>query len=83
MLVGEKVETILTHAPGNLASIGGLKVITTSGWFAVRPSGTEKLYKIYAESFRGEDHLHRILVEAKGIINDLISSETRSKVNKE
>ena len=83
MLAGEKVETILTHAPGNHAPIGGLKVITTSGWFAVRPSGTEKLYKIYAESFRGEDHLHRILVEAQGIINDLISSETHSKANNE
>jgi phosphoglucomutase len=60
-LAGEKIQTLLTHAPGNGAPIGGIKVITESGWFAARPSGTEDIYKIYAESFRGADHLCRIL----------------------
>ena len=60
-LAGEPIQTILTHAPGNHAPIGGLKVIAQSGWFAARPSGTENIYKIYAESFRGTDHLRRIL----------------------
>ncbi|MGE5172527.1 MAG: phosphoglucomutase (alpha-D-glucose-1,6-bisphosphate-dependent) [Betaproteobacteria bacterium] len=68
-LAGEKIETILSHAPGNNEPIGGLKVTAKSGWFAARPSGTEDIYKIYAESFRGEDHLHRILEEAQVIIN--------------
>jgi phosphoglucomutase len=69
-LAGEKIQTILTHAPGNGASIGGLKVTAESGWFAARPSGTEDIYKIYAESFRGADHLRRILEEAQTIVND-------------
>jgi phosphoglucomutase len=68
-LAGEKIKTILTHAPGNNAPIGGLKVVAESGWFAARPSGTENIYKIYAESFRGDSHLHRILAEAQTIIN--------------
>ena len=68
-LAGEKIQTILTHAPGNDAPIGGLKVVAESGWFAARPSGTENIYKIYAESFRGDSHLHRILAEAQTIIN--------------
>jgi phosphoglucomutase len=68
-LAGEKIQTILTNAPGNGAPIGGVKVTTESGWFAVRPSGTENIYKIYAESFRGEDHLRRILEEAQTIVN--------------
>jgi phosphoglucomutase len=68
-LAGEKIKTILTHAPGNNAPIGGLKVVAESGWFAARPSGTENIYKIYAESFQGEKHLHRILAEAQTIIN--------------
>jgi phosphoglucomutase len=68
-LAGEKIQTILTHAPGNGAPIGGLKVVAESGWFAARPSGTENIYKIYAESFKGSDHLHRILEEAQGIVN--------------
>ncbi|HYQ60971.1 MAG TPA: hypothetical protein VEP29_07960, partial [Desulfatiglandales bacterium] len=59
-LTGEKIRTLLTHAPGNGAPIGGLKVATENGWFAARPSGTENIYKIYAESFRGADHLRRI-----------------------
>jgi phosphoglucomutase len=72
-MAGEKVQTILTHAPGNGASIGGLKVITDNGWFAARPSGTESIYKIYAESFRGEDHLCRILDEAQSIVKDALT----------
>ena len=59
---------ILTTAPGNGAAIGGVKVMTDSGWFAARPSGTENVYKIYAESFRGEDHLERIIEEAQAVV---------------
>jgi phosphoglucomutase len=73
-LAGEKIQTILTHAPGNGAPIGGMKVITKSGWFAARPSGTENIYKIYAESFSGTDHLHSILEEAQEIVNDAIKA---------
>ncbi|MEJ2552417.1 MAG: hypothetical protein P8Z34_17230 [Anaerolineales bacterium] len=73
-LAGEKIRTILTHAPGNGASIGGLKVTAESGWFAARPSGTEDIYKIYAESFRGADHLHRILEEAQTIVSDALAA---------
>jgi phosphoglucomutase len=73
-LAGEKIRTLLTHAPGNGASIGGLKVIAESGWFAARPSGTEDIYKIYAESFRGADHLRRILEEAQTIVNDALAA---------
>jgi phosphoglucomutase len=68
-LAGEKIRSILTRAPGNDAPIGGLKVIADSGWFAARPSGTEDIYKIYAESFRGADHLHRIVQEAQAIVD--------------
>ena len=60
--------------PGNDAPIGGLKVIAESGWFAARPSGTEDIYKIYAESFRGADHLRRILEEAQAIVNDTLAA---------
>ena len=67
-LAGEKITAILTRAPGNNAPIGGLKVVTENGWFAARPSGTENIYKIYAESFRGEDHLRRILAEAEQLV---------------
>jgi phosphoglucomutase len=70
MLAGEIIQRVLTHAPGNGASIGGLKVEAASGWFAARPSGTENIYKIYAESFQGEDHLHRIQEEAQTIVAD-------------
>jgi phosphoglucomutase len=73
-LAGEKIQTILTHAPGNGAPIGGLKVVAESGWFAARPSGTEDIYKIYAESFRGADHLRRILEEAQDIVNDTLAA---------
>ena len=67
-LAGEKIRIILTRAPGNGAPLGGVKVVTENGWFAARPSGTESIYKIYAESFRGADHLRRILEEAQTIV---------------
>jgi phosphoglucomutase len=67
-LAGEKIVSKLTRAPYNQASIGGLKVVTENGWFAARPSGTEDIYKIYAESFRGEDHLQQIFSEAQAIV---------------
>jgi phosphoglucomutase len=73
-LAGEKITSILTKAPGNGAAIGGLKVISENGWFAARPSGTEDIYKIYAESFRGADHLRRILEEAQAIVNDALTA---------
>lgn len=72
-LASEKILSILTKAPGNNAAIGGLKVITENGWFAARPSGTEDIYKIYAESFLGTEHLHRIQEEAQTIVNQAIS----------
>jgi len=68
-LAGEKIKNILTNAPGNHAPIGGLKVITENGWFAARPSGTEDIYKIYAESFLSKDHLKNIIDEAQTIVN--------------
>jgi phosphoglucomutase len=68
-LAGEKILAKLTNAPGNNAPIGGLKVVTENGWFAARPSGTEEIYKIYAESFKSKDHLKRIQSEAQTIIN--------------
>ncbi|MEQ1802592.1 MAG: phosphoglucomutase (alpha-D-glucose-1,6-bisphosphate-dependent) [Gammaproteobacteria bacterium] len=68
-LGGEKIEVVLDRAPGNHAPIGGLKVITRNGWFAARPSGTENLYKIYAESFLGENHLERIVEEAQAMVD--------------
>jgi len=71
-LAGEKIINILTNAPGNGAAIGGLKVETANGWFAARPSGTENIYKIYAESFKGKEHLHKIQEEAKKVVNDVI-----------
>jgi phosphoglucomutase len=73
-LAGEKIQAIVTRAPGNGAPIGGLKVIAESGWFAARPSGTEDIYKIYAESFRGPDHLHRILEEAQAIVGKALAA---------
>jgi phosphoglucomutase len=68
-LAGETITVKLTHAPFNGAPIGGLKVVTANGWFAARPSGTEDVYKIYAESFRGMEHLRRIHAEAQTIVN--------------
>jgi len=78
-MAGEKIQTILTSAPGNGAPIGGLKVMAESGWFAARPSGTEDIYKIYAESFRGTDHLRRILEEAQTIVNNAFRSLRSSR----
>lgn len=72
-LAGDKIEKILTHAPGNNAAIGGIKVISNSGWFAARPSGTEEIYKIYAESFKGKDHLQSLISEAQAIVDKAIS----------
>jgi phosphoglucomutase len=72
-LAGEKVESVLDRAPGNNAPIGGIKVSSASGWFAARPSGTEDIYKIYAESFRGEDHLRDILREAQRIVDTALA----------
>jgi phosphoglucomutase len=74
-LAGEKIQTMLTQAPGNEAPIGGLKVVAENGWFAARPSGTENIYKIYAESFQGADHLRRILDEAQTIVRDALGAE--------
>ncbi len=73
-LAGEKIQAVLTRAPGNGASIGGLKVTAESGWFAARPSGTEDIYKIYAESFLGTDHLRRILEEAQTVVNEALAA---------
>ena len=70
---GEKIQNILTEAPGNKAAIGGLKVETENGWFAARPSGTENIYKIYAESFRSKEHLNLILEEAQIIVNNALT----------
>jgi phosphoglucomutase len=72
-LAGDPIEAVLTRAAGNGASIGGLKVITAQGWFAVRPSGTEDVYKLYAESFRGSDHLQRIQEEAQAITSTALA----------
>jgi phosphoglucomutase len=67
-LAGEPIREVLSHAPGNGAPIGGIKVIAEHGWFAARPSGTENVYKLYAESLRGEEHLEQILAEAQAIV---------------
>ena len=74
-LAGDPIEAMMTTAPGNGAPIGGLKVQTARGWFAARPSGTENVYKIYAESFAGEDHLRAIQQEAKAIVNNCFIKE--------
>jgi len=74
-LADEKIETILTTAPGNNAPIDGLKIITQGGWVVVRPSGTEDVYKIYAESFQDENHLHRLLKEAQTIVNEALNDK--------
>jgi phosphoglucomutase len=72
-LAGEIITAKLTKAPGNDAPIGGLKVVTENGWFAARPSGTEDIYKLYAESFKGHDHLRMIQAEAQAIIDEALS----------
>ncbi len=73
-LAGEKIQTIMTSAPGTASALGGLKVMTENGWFAARPSGTEDIYKIYAESFVGENHLRRIQEEAQTLITKVLGS---------
>jgi len=72
-LAGEPITAKLTRAPGNGASIGGLKVVATNGWFAARPSGTENIYKIYAESFKDQAHLDRIIDETRRIVNGALA----------
>jgi phosphoglucomutase len=71
-LAGEPITARLTRAPGNNAPIGGLKVVAASGWFAARPSGTEHIYKIYAESFKDEKHLEAIVAEAQHIVDNAL-----------
>jgi phosphoglucomutase len=73
-LAGEKIRAILTRAPGNGAPIGGLKVVSDNGWFAARPSGTESVYRIYAESFRGGDHLRRVQEEAQAMVSEAVAT---------
>ncbi len=70
-LAGDPIQQILTKAPANGAPIGGVKVISENGWFAVRPSGTEDVYKLYAESFQGEEHLRRIQQDAKALVDSI------------
>jgi phosphoglucomutase len=77
-LAGEKILATLSRAPGNDAPIGGLKVIAKNGWFAARPSGTENIYKIYAESFQSADHLRRIQEEAQIIVSNAIAPAATS-----
>jgi phosphoglucomutase len=72
-LAGEPIQSILTHAPGNGAPLGGVKVVAEHGWFAARPSGTEPIYKLYAESFRGTAHLRRIVEDAQALVTKAIA----------
>jgi len=74
-LAGEKIQQKLTRASGNGAAIGGLKIVTENGWVAVRPSGTEDIYKVYAESFKGQDHLRKIQEEGQAIVQELFDQE--------
>jgi len=78
-MAGEKIERVMTSAPGNGASLGGLKVMAASGWFAARPSGTENIYKIYAESFKSKDHLRRLQEEAQTIVSAALASPASAK----
>ena len=73
-LAGEPITDVLSEAPGNGAAIGGIKVVAEHGWFAARPSGTEDVYKVYAESMQGEDHLERILGEAQDIVSGALKA---------
>ena len=77
-LAGDPIQSMLTSAPGNGAAIGGLKVVTAQGWFAARPSGTEEVYKLYAESFRGSEHLQRIQQEAQAILTRALAADKLS-----
>ncbi|RMS05632.1 hypothetical protein ALP75_205467 [Pseudomonas syringae pv. actinidiae] len=72
-LAGEPIQQVLSNAPGNDQAFGGVKVMTENGWFAARPSGTEDIYKIYAESFVSEDHLKRLVAEAQVLVDGAIS----------
>ncbi len=78
-LAGDAIREMLVNAPGNGAAIGGLKVITANGWFAARPSGTEDIYKLYAESFRGVEHLQRIQADARALINTALAAALGAK----
>jgi phosphoglucomutase len=80
-LAGERIEGILTSAPGNGASIGGLKVVSESAWFAARPSGTEAIYKIYGESFKGPSHLARVMEEAQSLVDRALGAGSRPAEN--
>ena len=73
-LAGEPIRAVLTRAPGNDAPIGGLKITADSGWFAARPSGTENIYKIYAESFKGAEHLQRVIEEARALVKAALAA---------
>ena len=77
-MAGEKIDAVLDKAPGNGAAIGGIKVVAKSGWFAARPSGTEDIYKIYAESFADAGHLERILKEAQAIVDRAIAAPAQA-----
>ena len=77
-IAGENVQQILTEAPGDHNAIGGIKVMAKNGWFAARPSGTEEIYKIYAESFLGQDHLRRIQEEAQTIVSETLARSARA-----
>lgn len=80
-LAGEKIEQILSSAPGDGNPIGGIKVIAKNGWFAARPSGTEEIYKIYSESFLGLDHLRRVQNEAQSIVSETLKHSARAATN--
>ena len=75
-LAGDPIRAILTKAPGNGEAIGGLKVVTDNGWFAVRPSGTEDVYKLYAESFHDRDHLKRIQEDAQALVARIFAQQS-------
>ena len=76
-LAGDKIEKILTSAPGNDAPIGGIKIETKNGWIAARPSGTEDIYKVYAESFLNPKHLDQLIEDGEKVVRQLISSDCR------
>ena len=73
VLAGDPITVKMSNAPGNNAAIGGVKVATENGWFAARPSGTEDIYKIYAESFKGQEHLDLLLADAQKIVDEALS----------
>ena len=82
-LAGDPITDKLTVAPGDGAPIGGLKVVTANGWFAARPSGTENIYKIYAESFKDQRHLDTIVREAQEIVNDALKASNSPEPHRE